>query len=506
MPALLLAVLLGNLAYIRWACPFDLAPDEAHYWDWSRHLDWCYYSKGPLVALLIRASCALFGDTAFAVRLPAVLCGIALLAGMGRLALQVTGNRRFAFLVAAAALTLPGISAASVLMTIDAPFLACWVWSAVCVRATMQKSRSSSMLWCAAGALVAVGLLAKLTMLFFPLGVALLMLQQRCHRTRNAIPFALIAALGLLPTLIWNIRSDGVGLLHTLGHTGHQDEWPGLLGPVTFLGGQLGLLLGVWFVAWLRAVWSMRPNSHPETALLWWLSVPLFAVCTVASLGTLGQPNWPAAAHITGFVLAMIWIGANWDSRIIRRSVLVALAVGIGSTILLRRPGIVQPLLAELTGAPTPDRPAPVRQLDPTARLLGWSELAVEVDLVRKGVSDETGCEPPIAGMTWTIPGELGFYCDGHPQVFTFGLGLADRFSQYDLWRPNPVLDAQAFRGRTFVYVGEALPAESFDRMERVKRFTATADGVPVASWDIWICRGFRGFGPPAERGHPLRY
>ena len=61
-------------------CPLELAPDEAHYWDWSRHLDWSYYSKGPLVAWLIRASCELFGplsleltgSLAAAVRLPAV--------------------------------------------------------------------------------------------------------------------------------------------------------------------------------------------------------------------------------------------------------------------------------------------------------------------------------------------------------------------------------------------------------------------------------------------------
>ena len=31
----------------------DLAPAEAHYWEWSRRLDWSYYSKGPMVAYLI---------------------------------------------------------------------------------------------------------------------------------------------------------------------------------------------------------------------------------------------------------------------------------------------------------------------------------------------------------------------------------------------------------------------------------------------------------------------
>ena len=54
---------------------FNLVSDEAHYWDWSRHLDWCYYSKGPLVAWLIRASCWMWGaDVMPAVRLPAVIC------------------------------------------------------------------------------------------------------------------------------------------------------------------------------------------------------------------------------------------------------------------------------------------------------------------------------------------------------------------------------------------------------------------------------------------------
>src|SRR5579871_3391214 len=51
-----------SLAYTWLFCPLDLASDEAHYWDWSRELDWCYYSKGPLVAWLISGSCELFGS------------------------------------------------------------------------------------------------------------------------------------------------------------------------------------------------------------------------------------------------------------------------------------------------------------------------------------------------------------------------------------------------------------------------------------------------------------
>src|SRR4051812_19729143 len=73
---LILALLLGYAFYgppqsLRHDCPIDLSGDEAHYWDWSRQLDLSYYSKGPLVAYLIRASCAAFGDVMWAVRFPA---------------------------------------------------------------------------------------------------------------------------------------------------------------------------------------------------------------------------------------------------------------------------------------------------------------------------------------------------------------------------------------------------------------------------------------------------
>ena len=59
----LLFDVVGHVRYLNHNCPIDLSGDEAQYWDWSRKLDWSYYSKGPLVAYIIRASSAIFGDT-----------------------------------------------------------------------------------------------------------------------------------------------------------------------------------------------------------------------------------------------------------------------------------------------------------------------------------------------------------------------------------------------------------------------------------------------------------
>src|SRR5438552_1817437 len=74
--ALLLFGFLSHVRYLTHDCPVDLSGDEAQYWDWSRQLDWSYYSKGPLVAYIIRASCAIFGDTMQGVRYPAIVFGV----------------------------------------------------------------------------------------------------------------------------------------------------------------------------------------------------------------------------------------------------------------------------------------------------------------------------------------------------------------------------------------------------------------------------------------------
>ena len=63
---LFLVLLTGlRLAYIG---RVELTPDEAYYQMWSERLDWGYYSKGPGVAVAIRAGTALFGPTEFGVR------------------------------------------------------------------------------------------------------------------------------------------------------------------------------------------------------------------------------------------------------------------------------------------------------------------------------------------------------------------------------------------------------------------------------------------------------
>jgi 4-amino-4-deoxy-L-arabinose transferase-like glycosyltransferase len=549
---LVLGLIVGSaglrIAYLAHDCPLDLAPDEAHYWDWSRHLDWSYYSKGPLVAYLIRLSVEiggpwsvqLTGNCALAVRLPAITCGSLLLLGLYVLILQVYGNARLAAGVVAVTLTMPVVAAGSLLMTIDAPFTCCWCWALVFGFQAM--CRGSRWAWPVAGLVVGLGILAKYTMILWPVSAGLFLLTDSSRRRLLLRPgfwiMVFVAASCCAPILIWNLEHDWVGLRHVerlggLDGTAPHIHW---LGPLSYLGQQALLHLGFWFIVWLAAMISYRPwkrkwsevsgqwpekdigpgfhaSSHwPLTTshFLWWFSAPMFVFFLVFSFKTGGgEPNWPVAAYISGLVLAAGWLATQLQSAIVwkRRLTFATLSIACGFalvvSLLVHNTASARPLLARISGPITTSHPLPLRRFDPTCRLRGWRELAAEVDRLQDQIAAE-GTEPVLVTGGWSVPGELAFYCQGHPTVYSLGLALADRHSQYDLWRPNPILDPDCFRGRTMIFVGEISPAlrQAFAEVEAPREVVFYDDDYPLARWTITICRGYRGFANPPDVYH----
>src|SRR5260221_2252965 len=90
--SVILAVLLARIVYLVWLSPWQLVGDEAYYWEWSRHLDWCYYEKGPGQAFLIAPFVAIFGVHEWAVRLPVALLSSAAAWVLSRLAVARSGG------------------------------------------------------------------------------------------------------------------------------------------------------------------------------------------------------------------------------------------------------------------------------------------------------------------------------------------------------------------------------------------------------------------------------
>ncbi len=412
-----------RVAYLTHDCPLDLSPDEAHYWDWSRHLDWSYYSKGPLVAYLIRAGCETAGGwseqhtagLAFAVRLPAVVCGALLLLSLYVLTVQVYRRETLALGVVALALTLPAMAVGASLMTIDAPYTCCWGWALVLGhRAVFRGSRWA---WPAAGAVVGLGILAKYTMVLWLPSAGLFLLTDPERRRLLARPgfwiMSATAGFFCLPILIWNMQHGWVTFRHVDHLAGDGFHW---LGPLDYVGNQAALLMGYWFLVWLSAMVAYRPTAKSDAGVnyLWWLSAPMFLMFLAFSFKTGGgEPNWPVTAYLSGLVLAAAWLGRQLASPTVwyRRSVMAALSIvcglGLAATVMMHHTDWIRPLLARVSGPATPDRPMPLRRFDPTCRLRGWHALAEAVDRER-GLLRAEGGEPVLAASSWALPGELG--------------------------------------------------------------------------------------------------
>src|SRR5262249_13762371 len=140
-------------------------------------------------AYLIRASTYLtgdwfrlnVGDEMPAVRLPAILCGAALLAALFVLTTQIYRREAWSLAGVALALAVAGFLVGSSLMTIDAPYTCCWGWALVL--GYQAVFRGSSWAWPATGLVIGTGILAKYTMVLWLLSFVLFLLASPQRRS-----------------------------------------------------------------------------------------------------------------------------------------------------------------------------------------------------------------------------------------------------------------------------------------------------------------------------------
>src|SRR4051812_38006454 len=219
--AYLLACSIANVIYLNRNCPIDLSGDEAQYWDWSRRLDLSYYSKGPLVAYIIRASCAIFGETMPAVRYPAIVLGVGTSIFCYLLTRNLFGSERLALGAVLLSALPPIFTFGGVFMTIDAPLFFCW--AAATYFAAVAIFDQKMWAWVCVGVFMGLGFLAKYAMFLWIPSVFLFVLTDLLSRKRQLAGFfvaAFVAILFTIPVIVWNHRHGWVSLKHVAHQTG----------------------------------------------------------------------------------------------------------------------------------------------------------------------------------------------------------------------------------------------------------------------------------------------
>jgi 4-amino-4-deoxy-L-arabinose transferase-like glycosyltransferase len=483
---LFIAIVLAlKIVYLAFACPYTLAEDEAHYWTWSRALDWSYYSKGPGVAWAIAASnavCAPLGlaDSEFAVRLPATLfAGIFALA-LADLSRRASGRASAAWVAALLSIVIPVYYASGLLMTIDMPLLAMWAiaaWGAW--RAIIEDWRPG---WLVLGAAIGIGVLFKYTMLLLIPGLLIGWWLARASHSpsrpaaaRWKIAGGLLAMLGLVPILVWNAQRGWPTIAHLLGHLGmtggdvplapkaqgwhYEPEWT-----LTLIGTQLALVgpaIGVLAAATIDA---FRRRSVPEAAtfplvghrLLAWLGIPVLATYLAVSFVTEPEGNWPIATYVTLIPLAA--------ERLLRRAEVGRVPVMWRAAVVLAF--LIVPIslrgdwlrFVPVLGQPWTWNGRDQRPLAPLGRLTSGDVMAADVARLAQQLADETGQEPIVIAQQYGRASVLEFYLHAageHDVVVLCASSLTGgRRTQYDLWPDRDLRDIARWQGRNAVIIG----------------------------------------------------
>jgi hypothetical protein len=207
---LVLAIALGQLAlHLATNGHYGIFRDELYYLACADHLDWGYVDHPPLSIAALWAVRALLGDSVHAIRILPALAG-GLLVVLSAVMTRRLGGGRFAEALAALSVAVaPEYLGITGFFSMNAFDLLFWALAMLIVIRIVETD--DPRLWLLFGGVVGLGLLNKISVLFFcfGLGVALPFTRLRRHLKSRYLWLGAVLAFAIFgPHLVWQARHD----------------------------------------------------------------------------------------------------------------------------------------------------------------------------------------------------------------------------------------------------------------------------------------------------------
>jgi hypothetical protein len=323
------------------ASRYGIHRDELYFLACARHLAWGYVDQPPLVPAVARVSTAMFGTSAFSLRLLPAIVGGACVCITAFIARELGGGRQAQVLAALAAATSAQVLAIVHLLSTAAFDL--FFWAAITFWFVRLVRTADPRWWLAIGATTGAALLNKYNVAFllFALVVGLIAGRRAdLLRSKWTVGGAAIAVVLVAPNLAWNAQHNWAALemLHSL-----HAENSTLGASISFIPLQLfvvGPILAPFWIGGWRRLW--RDEVGRSYAIAY---VTLLVVEALAGAKT----YYIAGVYFGLFAGGGVWLEerlASGRARLGTKGIAVCMMVGALISLPLTLPALPERALA----------------------------------------------------------------------------------------------------------------------------------------------------------------
>lgn len=369
----------------------SLAPDEAQYWTWSRHLDFGYYSKPPLIAWQIRLTTALFGNTELGVRIGSLIYGFL----QALILYKIESLLKNPFW---AAITM-AFSPLGIFLSFAATTDPGSIFFLTLALYMLLKGGRFSL----CGLCIMLGALYNWRIFFFwPLLLVCLPFFPKL-RSKKLIGAIAISLIALVPTLYWNGAHDFATFKHVFETTAKATTGKNRGNFFDFLGSQMGIISPVFFV--LMVISLLRRHKKWELAFCSCITGACLFYYLFSFFSKI-QPNWALYLYPPGFAVMAYYSNKK------------ALHIGTWVSVVLTAIALSIPFLQSRSLVPLAYQANPFRQN------MGWNHLPKA--LSEAGYKDEF-----LFSDKYQTTSLLSFYTQR--QAYFFNL-QGQRKNQFSYW------------------------------------------------------------------------
>jgi 4-amino-4-deoxy-L-arabinose transferase-like glycosyltransferase len=451
----------------------DLYIDEAYYYNWAKHLDFGYYSKPPMLSLLIAFTTWLFGDGVEAIKIGALLLYPVTSFVIYFIASEFF-DKRVAFYSALVFYTLPSIWLSSLIISTDVVLL--FFWSLALLFFIKALKYNLGRYWILSGIFSGFGLLSKYNFIFFLISVITVLVAIPKYRktfTNRYFYIAIVLAfLIFLPNLWWNYQNDFISFVHTKEISQVDKD---LLHPnkfFEFFAAQFIVFGPVLFFYFWVIVLKREFLKDERFEILFYFAIIMLGFIMVLSFLSRSFANWAAPTYVSGAVLVVAYLIKKGKERLVVISIVLHSILGIA---LYNYHSIASLLGVELT-----------KRSDPYNRVLGWREAMERVGDIWQSRFKGTTLLATNRGDV----AEADYYLKTKTYIYN---PHKEMENQYHLDR-----DLNEKKGEDFLLFKESGDIGDleryFERVERVGRADVELYGDYNRTYHLFYLKSFKGY------------